>query len=244
MAFGSSIDGWRYCRPNIAVDGTFLKSKYCGTLLSASTLDGNNQIFPLAFGIVDSENDISWTWFFKKIQECYGCRDGLVIVSDRHLSISKAVSSVFSNVEYCVCIQHLFKNLRLSFKASLIEKHFFNCAKSYTVDEFEYSMRLMESVCPTIRQYLTKAGFEKWSRAYARGRRYDMMTTNCAESINSLLKDPRNLPVASLLEAIRELLQKRFYERSKLAMSIKSILTPWAENRLREQHEKSRSFVV
>src|ERR1051325_5594819 len=120
MAFGSSIDGWRYCRPNIFVYGTFLKSKYCSTLLSASTLDGNNQIFPLAFGIVDSENDISWKWFFGKIQECFGHRDNLVIVSDRYLSIPKAVSSVFNNVEYCVCMQHLFKNLKLSFKDPLI----------------------------------------------------------------------------------------------------------------------------
>jgi len=33
-----------------------------------------------------------------------------------------------------------------------------------------------------------------------------MMTTNTAKSVNSVLKDYRNLPVASLLDAIRELL--------------------------------------
>ncbi|KAA0046064.1 hypothetical protein E6C27_scaffold1096G00160 [Cucumis melo var. makuwa] len=40
MAIASSIEGWRYCRPNIAVDGTFLKCKYGGTLLTAATMDG------------------------------------------------------------------------------------------------------------------------------------------------------------------------------------------------------------
>ena len=33
MAIASSIEGWTYCRPNIAVDGTFLKCKYGETLL-------------------------------------------------------------------------------------------------------------------------------------------------------------------------------------------------------------------
>ncbi|TYK14543.1 uncharacterized protein E5676_scaffold552G00250 [Cucumis melo var. makuwa] len=39
MAIGACIEGWKYCRPNISVDDTFLKSKYGGTLLTASTID-------------------------------------------------------------------------------------------------------------------------------------------------------------------------------------------------------------
>ena len=60
MAIASSIEGWRFCRPNIAVNGTFLKCKYGGTLLTAATMDDHSKIFPLAFSIVDSENNASW----------------------------------------------------------------------------------------------------------------------------------------------------------------------------------------
>ncbi|KAA0066261.1 protein FAR1-RELATED SEQUENCE 2-like [Cucumis melo var. makuwa] len=28
MAFGASIEGWKYCKPIISVDGTFLKCKF------------------------------------------------------------------------------------------------------------------------------------------------------------------------------------------------------------------------
>jgi len=42
MAIGASIEGWKHCRPNISVDGTFLKCKYVGTLLMASTTEGND----------------------------------------------------------------------------------------------------------------------------------------------------------------------------------------------------------
>ncbi|XP_050937736.1 uncharacterized protein LOC127148299 [Cucumis melo] len=124
MAIASSIEGWRYCRPNIAVDGTFLKCKYGGTLLTATTMDGNSKIFPLAFSIVDSENDASW------------------------------------------------------------------------------------------------------------------------KCLNSKLKIDRDLPVASLLEAIREFLQRWFYERRKAASCLKSVLSSWAEGLIRKLVDESRSFIV
>ncbi|XP_062103454.1 uncharacterized protein LOC133814523 [Humulus lupulus] len=54
IAFGASLDGWKHCRPVIVVDGTFLKMKCGCTLYAACVKDGNNQIFPLAFGIGDS----------------------------------------------------------------------------------------------------------------------------------------------------------------------------------------------
>ena len=61
LAIGFSVRGFlQYIRPVIAVDGSHLKGKYKGTMLAATCLDGNNQIFLIAIGIVDSENNASW----------------------------------------------------------------------------------------------------------------------------------------------------------------------------------------
>ncbi|XP_068639515.1 uncharacterized protein [Aristolochia californica] len=54
-AFVSSIAGFQYYRPLISVDGTHLYGKYPHCLLIATTLDGNNGLFPLAFAIVESK---------------------------------------------------------------------------------------------------------------------------------------------------------------------------------------------
>ena len=62
-AFGPSIEGFQHCRPVISIDGTFLYGKYKGMLLIASMWDGDNRLFPLAFAIVEKENDDSWYWF-------------------------------------------------------------------------------------------------------------------------------------------------------------------------------------
>ena len=67
-AFGPSIEGFQHCRPMISIDGTFLCGKYRGKLLIASTWDGDNRLFPLAFAIVEEETDDSWYWFLHCIQ--------------------------------------------------------------------------------------------------------------------------------------------------------------------------------
>ncbi|XP_075080642.1 uncharacterized protein LOC142166122 [Nicotiana tabacum] len=55
----TSISGWEYCRPVVVVDGTFLKSAYRKIMLIASTMDAASTILPLAYVVVDSENDAS-----------------------------------------------------------------------------------------------------------------------------------------------------------------------------------------
>ncbi|KAA0053388.1 uncharacterized protein E6C27_scaffold428G00520 [Cucumis melo var. makuwa] len=69
------------------------------------------------------------------------------------------------------------------------------------------------------------------------------MTTNICESLNSKLKIDRDLPVASLLEAIREFLQWWFYERRKAASCLKSVLSSWGEGLIRKLVDESRSFI-
>nr|XP_016497948.1 PREDICTED: uncharacterized protein LOC107816716 [Nicotiana tabacum] len=56
----TSISGWEYCRPVVVVDGTFLKSSYRRIMLIASTMDAAGTILPLAYAVIDSENDALW----------------------------------------------------------------------------------------------------------------------------------------------------------------------------------------
>ena len=61
-----------------------MKEKYKGTLFVAVCLDGNEQIYPLAFGVGDIENEQSYTWFFERFKESYGEVSNLVFIYDRH----------------------------------------------------------------------------------------------------------------------------------------------------------------
>ena len=88
----------------ISVDGPFLKEKFAGTLLLAAAMDGDNHILPLAFGLVDTESDATWHWFFENIKNAFGDRENLVVISDRKTSIPKGALEVFPYANYGVCI--------------------------------------------------------------------------------------------------------------------------------------------
>jgi hypothetical protein len=52
----------------ILVDGTFLTSKYRGTLMMAVAVDPEQQLVPLAFALAESENDDIWSWFMRLVR--------------------------------------------------------------------------------------------------------------------------------------------------------------------------------
>ena len=56
------------CRRVIGVDGAFLRGVVKGEVLAAVGRDGNNQMFPLAWGIVTVENKDNWMWFIERLQ--------------------------------------------------------------------------------------------------------------------------------------------------------------------------------
>ena len=60
-AFRPSIEGFKFCKPLIAIDGTHLYGKYCHTLLTAIVEDGNKGIFALAFALVENEYITAWS---------------------------------------------------------------------------------------------------------------------------------------------------------------------------------------
>ncbi|KAH0754137.1 hypothetical protein KY290_024407 [Solanum tuberosum] len=80
--------GFDYCRPVVVVDGAHLGESYKGTFVSASMLGG------AAYGVVDSENDCSWTWFFQQFKSSFGEREQIFkrsknVLSDVFYSMAK-----------------------------------------------------------------------------------------------------------------------------------------------------------
>ncbi|CAK8574079.1 unnamed protein product [Lathyrus sativus] len=53
--FEPCIRGFSHCKPIVQIDGTWLYGKYKGTLLMVVAQDGNGNIFPIAFALVEGE---------------------------------------------------------------------------------------------------------------------------------------------------------------------------------------------
>lgn len=108
MAIGACIRGFHsVMRPVIAIGRTFLKGKYGGVMFIASCKDGNEQFYPLAFGIGDSENDASWEWFLRKFHGVIGEVKDLVFISYCNRSIEMAIHNVFPSAHPGACTYHI-----------------------------------------------------------------------------------------------------------------------------------------
>lgn len=57
-----------------------------GELLTAIGRDANNQVYPIAWAVVDVENKSNWTWFLELLSGDLDLIDGrgLVVISDQH----------------------------------------------------------------------------------------------------------------------------------------------------------------
>ncbi|KAH0716740.1 hypothetical protein KY290_013006 [Solanum tuberosum] len=96
----------------IAVDGTFLRSKYERVLLSAVAQDAENHIYPVAFCVVDKECNALYEYFFQNMRSFVDDTDELynIMTSD----IAESVNSMF-DVEREFSIVALFDEINRRF---------------------------------------------------------------------------------------------------------------------------------
>ncbi|KAH0693112.1 hypothetical protein KY285_020209 [Solanum tuberosum] len=212
--------------PVVVVDAAHLSGGYKGTFVSASTLDGAGCILPLAYGVVDTKNDCSWTWFFEQFKNAFGERENMCIISDRNESIMKSVSIVFPNVPHCACIWHLWKNVCSNFKRSknTLSDIFYSMAKAYRKEDFDKLMAKVVKVDHRVKDYLEDTGYEKWSRVHSIVNRGRMMTSNIAECINGCLVDARRLTIIDFLEEAGLLFGSWNYKNREISSYTKDTL--------------------
>jgi len=75
------------------VDNTFLTEKCHGTLLVAIAQDGNRNIFPLAFAIVESETKEALIWFFHLLCQYITPQPNLCLITDIGSTILSTLQS-------------------------------------------------------------------------------------------------------------------------------------------------------
>ncbi|XP_024011260.1 uncharacterized protein LOC112086527 [Eutrema salsugineum] len=183
VALGASIEGFRAMRKVIVVDATFLKSVYGGMLVFATAQDPNHH-YPIAMGVIDSEKDASWKWFFETLKTVIPDDKELVFMSDRHKSIIGAVKEVYPQSQHGYCIWHLSQNVRgkagIGCK-DLCAVKFRECAHKYT-ERDKYNLDT-NNVCESMNSVFKKA------RKYALLLLIDAYVEKISEWFNKHRKD-------------------------------------------------------
>ncbi|CAH9062888.1 unnamed protein product [Cuscuta europaea] len=246
MSFKPWIEAWPYCRPVLILDGSFMKAYYKGTLLTACCQDANDHIVPIAFGICGSETKASWKWFLSKVCQSIKYRHDLYVVSDRHKGLIKAVSELLPHASHGFCVAHLGRNITSKFRGSAagLGWKFKAAYMAATMKEYDDYLSMLDSEDPGIRHWLDKLGANTWSKVMSGPKRYNIMPSNCAESMNKVNVCAREYSVSKLVDFLRERMQQWFTERKDKAEKTSTILTKKCEKRLVAMQAESTRMKV
>ncbi|XP_022861665.1 uncharacterized protein LOC111382036 [Olea europaea var. sylvestris] len=204
----------------ICVDESHLKGQYKETLLVAATQDANLQMYPPAWSVVDGETNASWYWFFVKLKDVIDNSNQLCL----HLAYRENLIAKYSS-----------SNVIFLFKWAV---------PAYRISKFDLLMTEIRTIRPSMTSYLERAGISTWSWANFVGNRYNIMTNNIAESLNSVLRRQQSFPITSLVENITSSIQRWFYERKSASTKYSTTVTPKIDDELRKSFNASATLLV
>ncbi|RYR13036.1 hypothetical protein Ahy_B04g070246 isoform F [Arachis hypogaea] len=181
--FPPCIEAFRQCKPLVSIDGTHLYGKYGGTLLIAIAQDGNSNILPVAFALVEGENAESWTFFLSHLRQHVTPLPGLLVISDRHNGIKSALEApdggwLPPSAYRAFCIRHVAANFALTFKGKDARRLLVNAAYAKTEVEFDYWFDILRSEDPAMCEWANRIDYSLWTQHRDEGRRFGHMTTN------------------------------------------------------------------
>ncbi|KAL3538751.1 hypothetical protein ACH5RR_002117 [Cinchona calisaya] len=248
ISFYASIFGFlNGCLPVVGLGAIQLKSKYLGTLISATSFDADGGLFPIAFGVVDVENDDSWMWFLSELHKALELHTeripDLTFLSDGQISIADAVKRKFPNCSHAICMRHLTESVGQEFKNSRLVQLLWKAAYCTTALAFKEKLTEIQEISPDAATWLQQYPPSHWSLLYFEGKRYGHLSSNI-EEFNQWILESRELPIIQVIERIHSKLISEFEERRTESCAWTSMLAPSAEKHVMEAVDHSSKYQV
>lgn len=248
ISFYASIYGFvNGCLPIVGLGGLQLKSKYLGTLLSATSFDADGGLFPLAFGVVDVENEESWMWFLSELHKALEMNTEripeLTFLSHGQKSIADAVKRKFPGSFHAICLRHLTESLGKEFRNSRLVQLLWKSAYSTTILGFKEKIAEIQEVSPEAAKWIQEHPPYEWALVHFEGKRYGHLSSNIDE-FNHWVFEARELPIIQVIEQIHSKLMSEFEKRRAKSSTWLSLLAPSSEKKLMEAIKRTSTYQV
>ncbi|XP_047270278.1 uncharacterized protein LOC124899435 [Capsicum annuum] len=207
--------GWmKGCRRIIGFDGYFLKGACKGELLVAVGKNGNNQMFPIAWAVVDKETEHSWSFFVNYLKENLqlGTGAGLTVMADMQKGFHVAVLELLPNAEIRRCARHIWANWSQEWKGEERKNSFGNAQRESRVRAF------FKEHC-----------------------KYDAAKNNMCGTFNSWIVVPKHKSIITMLEEIRRKIMSRTVDMIKFSNTWICDIAPMARLILKENKDRARA---
>ena len=111
ICYAASVNRFGDCHPVLGLNRAHLKAKYLDILLATTGIDANGALFPLAYTVVDTENDDNWFWFNALLRKVIGkyatgylVGQTLTFISDHQKDLLDSIERVFPGSTHSYCL--------------------------------------------------------------------------------------------------------------------------------------------
>ncbi|GKA69427.1 zinc finger, PMZ-type containing protein [Tanacetum coccineum] len=113
--------------------------------------DANNQMYLIAWAVVDVENKNNWCWFLSLLADDLELQDGLglTIISDSHKGLIEDVKTWLANAEHRHCCRHICK-LKKQMDWSLKKRLFWYADASTIEQDFAVAAYMKQKIDPDL----------------------------------------------------------------------------------------------
>ncbi|KAL4377985.1 hypothetical protein GQ457_02G032730 [Hibiscus cannabinus] len=226
-------------------DGTIdLLGMLEGALLVAVGRDANNQMYPIAWALVENETKYSWGWFVENLRTYLHMMNGerFTIMSDMQKAsgLIDAVSTVIPECEHRFCARHWFANWKKLHKNLELHKLFRSYSKATSEADFRKQAAAVGEVKGRALLDMLKKDPTHWSKTFFSTRSLcDSVDNNIAEAFNARLIGARHMSIISMFEEIRHYVMERTVKNKNSCMKWKNQICPKICARVEEHRELS-----
>ncbi|WMV59314.1 hypothetical protein MTR67_052699 [Solanum verrucosum] len=157
VCFHAFKQGWlEGCRNIIGFDGCFLNGACKSELLVVVRKNRSNQMYPIAWAVVDTETKHSWSWFIRYLiaDLNLGTGEGLTVMSDMQKGLISVLLELLPNAEKRMCARHIW-NWHVNWKGQERRKHFWRCSKASFEVKFGEEVHAMSKLAARHKSIIT-----------------------------------------------------------------------------------------
>ncbi|XP_062093998.1 uncharacterized protein LOC133800035 [Humulus lupulus] len=224
------------CRPLIGLDGCHIKGVHPGQLLTTVGIDGNNQMYPIAFVVVEIENKDSWSLFLDllKVNLKIENSNHWSFITDNQTGLEQALKGLWDEgvpkAKHRHCARHLEKNFNKVFRDKTLKDLLWKAAREVTIRRFEAVMLEIKSIIDEeAYNWLLATCPHHWSISHFRTQpKCDILVNNMCEGFNGTksILATRDRPILLMLERIRMYMMQRLTKNRHSVIMWESNIAP------------------
>lgn len=252
LSFRSCIHGFQTgCRPLLFLDAIPFKSRYHEILLTASALDGDDGVLPVALALVDVETDETWRWFLEQVKVAVPSLRPLTFVSDREKGLVSSVLEIFENAHHGYSIHYLMEDFMRSLKGPFLgdgkpslSYYLLAAARADRLDGFKVYTEQIKRVSPKAYDWVMEIEAKQWANALFEGEPYSHITSDVGEIYAKWIEEIQESSIVLKLVAFVSKVVELVNSSQEKSREWFSHLVPSKEESLVEECKKASTLKV